>query len=158
MKKTMIMMAMALSVFYFATDVMAGYEAKEKECVAKCEAAAKMIKEDGLAEAICEINDKEGGFAGGDIYVYMMNMDAVMMAHPVVPSLIGKNLSGVVLKDRDGKEHPMMVVNFAKNIGAGWIEYMWTKPGEKKPSPKACYILKVEGTNVLLAAGFYKDK
>ena len=54
----------------------------------------------GAANALCEISKKNGRFMNGSIFVYMMNMDAVMMAHPIVPSLIGKNLSGVVLKDK----------------------------------------------------------
>ena len=139
------------------TEANDDVKAKQKVCMAKCDAAAKMIIEEGMAKAICAINDKNGKFVDGPIFVYMMNMDAVMMAHPIAPSLIGKNLSGVVLKDKQGKEHPMMLVNVAKNKGAGWVRYMWPKPGEKNPSEKTVYILRVEGTNVFVAAGFYAD-
>ncbi len=131
--------------------------ALREETRAKCEAAAAMIGERGMAAALCEINKKDGSFANGGTFVYMMNMDAVMMAHPMVPSLIGKNLSEVVLKDKNGKEHPMMLVNFARNKGAGWVSYMWPKPGEKTLSEKICYILKVAETNVFVASGFYKN-
>jgi signal transduction histidine kinase len=79
------------------------------------------------------------------------------MAHPLVPSLIGNNLSGLVLKDRHGREQPMMLVNFVKNHGAGWLSYMWPKPGAKEPSEKMCYLLKVPDTNVFLVAGFCMD-
>ena len=129
----------------------------KNECQATCMAAAEMVKTQGIAAAMCEINNRSGQFVKGDIYVYMMNMDAVMMAHPMVPTLIGKNLSGMVLKDIHGKEQPMMLVNFAKDRGAGWISYMWPKPGTKKAVEKMCYILKVPDTNVFVVAGFFVE-
>jgi len=157
MQNLRILLWVGLLVFSFAGSPSADTDALKKECLSKCEAASAMIKTQGIAKAICEINDKTGQFVNGEICVYMMNMDAVMMAHPLVPSLIGINLSGSVLKDKHGKEHPMMLVNFVKNQGAGWLSYMWPKPGAKKPSEKMCYLLKVPDTNVFLVAGFYKD-
>lgn len=157
MQKSRILLWIGLLVCMLAANAAADIEANKKECQAKCEAAAEMIKTQGMAAAICEINQKTGQFVNGEIFVYMMNMDAVMMAHPMAPALIGKNLTGVVLKDKDGKEHPMMLVNFAKNPGAGWLSYMWPKPGTQIPVEKMCYILKVPDTNVFLVAGFYKE-
>ncbi len=157
MKRIAIIFCVLWLAIGFIDIANANYKANQETCVAMCNAAAKMILEDGMANALCEISNKNGRFVRGSIFVYMMNMDAVMMAHPIVPSLIGKNLSGVVLKDKKGKEHPMMLVNVAKNKGAGWVRYMWPKPGENEPSEKTVYILKVEGTNVFLAACFYAD-
>lgn len=157
MQKMRILLWAGLLVGMLFIKAEADIEANKRECQAKCEAAAEMIKTQGLAPAICEINRKTGRFVNGQIFVYMMNMDAVMMAHPMVPDLIGKNLSGVVLKDKAGKSHPMMLVNLAKNNGAGWVSYMWPKPGTQTPAEKMCFVLKVPDTNVFLVAGFYKD-
>jgi len=157
MQNLRILLWVGLLVFSFTGSPRADVDTFKKDCISKCEAAAAMIKTQGMAEAVCEINNKTGQFVKGEIYVYMMNMDAVMMAHPMVPSLIGKNLSGLVLKDKHGKEHPMMLVNFIKNQGSGWLSYMWPKPGAEKPSEKMCYLLKVPDTNVFLVAGFYMD-
>lgn len=157
MQTLRILIWVGLLVISFAGSVRADVDTFKKECQSKCQAAAAMIKAQGIATAICEINNPTGRFANGEIYVYMMNMDAVMMAHPVVPSLIGKNLSSLVLKDKYGKEQPMMLVNFVKKQDSGWLSYMWPKPGEEKPSEKLCYLLKVPDSNVFLVAGFYRD-
>ena len=47
-------------------------------------------------------------------------------------------------------------INVAKGKGAGWVDYMWPKPGEKKPSLKTTYVYKVPGESVIMAAGIYK--
>jgi signal transduction histidine kinase len=49
-------------------------------------------------------------------------------------------------------------VDFVKNRRAGWLSYLWPKPGAEKPSEKICYLLKVPDTNVFLVAGFYINK
>ncbi len=157
MQTLRILIWVGLLVFSFAGSPLADIDTLKKECKSKCEAAAAMINTRGMAEAVCEINNPTGQFVNGEIYVYMMNMDAVMMAHPLAPSLIGKNLSGLVLKDIHGQEQPMMLVNFVKKQGAGWLSYMWPKPGASKPSEKICYLLKVPDTNVFLVAGFYRN-
>ncbi len=121
------------------------------ECITKCEAAAKAMKED-LKGALAEINKKDGKFVKGSVYVFAMN-GGVCAAHPMKPSLIGKDLSG--LKDKAGKEFFKEFAEIAKSKGSGWVDYQWPKPGEKDPSPKSSYILKVDD-NYYVGAGYYK--
>lgn len=147
----------ALLVCMLANSLSADIDSSKAECQAKCRAAAELIQTGGMAEAVCEISKRRGRFVNGEIFVYMMNMDGVMLAHPMVPALIGENLSGVVLKDRQGRPQPMMLVNFAKSHDSGWLSYLWPRPGTDKPSEKMCYVLKVPGTNVFLVSGFYPE-
>ncbi len=121
------------------------------ECIAKCEAAAKAMKDD-FTGALCEINKKDGKFVKGSVYVFAMR-GGVMVAHPMKPVLIGRDLSG--LKDKDGKEFFKEFTEVAKSKGSGWVDYQWPKPGEKDPSPKTSYILKVDD-NYFVGAGYYK--
>jgi len=153
MKKFAIITLAALFAFVMAGNVFADEGALKKECVDKCEAAAKMIKEKGLDAAKAEINKKDGPFVSANTYVFLQKMDGTMDAHPFKPSLIGKNLTD--LKDSSGKEFFKEFIKVAKEAGTGWIEYMWPKPGEEKPSPKNSYVLKIDD-NMFVGAGYYK--
>jgi signal transduction histidine kinase len=83
-----------------------------------------------------------------------MDMEGKMVAHPMSPNLIGKNL--IDMKDKSGKPFFKEFVEVAKDKGEGWVEYMWPKPGEEAPSEKISYIYKVPGKDLMVGAGVYK--
>ncbi|MCP4398886.1 MAG: sodium:calcium antiporter [bacterium] len=145
---------------FLASGALADVEADKKECLIKTEAAADMMQNEGFLAALAEINRPEGKFVKGEIYVFVLTLDGVVIAHPVSPYLIGKNLIG--LKDSVGKEFVKELVDVAKHKGAGWVAYMWPKPGEDEPSEKVSYVVKVDvmfGERVehyVVAAGIYK--
>jgi len=111
MKKAMILGLAAVFALCVIGNVFAQSDA-EKECVAKCTEAAGMITKDGQDAAVAEINKKDGKFVKGDIYVFLMDMSGVMLAHPMSPNLIGKNL--LELKDKEGKEFFKEFIALAK--------------------------------------------
>jgi signal transduction histidine kinase len=45
----------------------------------------------------------------------------------------------------------------AKTKGAGWVDYMWPKPGEKTPSLKVSYVklVKVDGEDIVVGCGVW---
>jgi methyl-accepting chemotaxis protein len=47
-------------------------------------------------------------------------------------------------------------VEVAKSKGEGWVDYMWTNPGDPKPRKKITYIYRVPGKNALVGAGIYE--
>lgn len=156
MKKTL-MMIMLISSFVISTALTAAATdtATQDECVAKTKQAADMVKEKGLQAVLDMIMDKNGPFVWKDSYIFCIDMNKkANIAHPIKPKLIGKNLMHV--KDVDGKLFFAEFINVAKSKGSGWVEYMWPKPGEKKPSLKATYVYKVPDESVLMAAGIYK--
>jgi len=138
---------------WLAGNALADIEASKKECIAKCEAAAKLVNEKGIDAAVAEINKKDGEFVSDVTYVFIQKMDGTMIGHPMKASLVGKNL--IELKDSEGKEFFKDMINVAKESGSGWVDYMWPKPGEEKPSPKTSYVLKVND-EVFVGAGVYK--
>ena len=159
MKKAIIILSVMALIFGFGGKAFTeSFEEQKQDIEALVKSAAETIHQKGIVDAMYEISKKDGRFCTKNSYVYMMNMDAVVMAHPYLHDLIGKNLSSWVLKDKDGNDRPMMLVNLAKQKGSGWTSYLWPKPGEKNPSEKFCYILKVDDTNVFLAAGFYPEQ
>ncbi len=51
------------------------------------------------------------------------------------------------------------MLNVVQTKGSGWVDYMFPKPGETKPSQKWSYVTKVvvDGTPGVLGAGFYPE-
>ncbi len=89
-----------------------------------------------------------------DTYVFALDIDKhTVLAHPFKPGLKGKVLIGI--KDVKGKMFFAEMCKMAKTNKEGWVEYMWPRPGEKKPSPKKTYIYRVPSTSVAMAAGIY---
>ncbi|MGA6994037.1 MAG: cache domain-containing protein, partial [Candidatus Deferrimicrobiaceae bacterium] len=69
-----------------------------------------------------------------------------------------KNLMGSMDKAEKGKEKLLFkeFVDLAKSKGGGWVDYMWPKPGEEKPSKKISYIYRVPGKELFVGAGIYE--
>jgi hypothetical protein len=138
----------------FATLVWAESATKE-EVVAKCEAAAQMVLDKGVETASQAIGDKQGPFVWKDTYVFLMDLDGKMIAHPIKPELTQRDTL-VEVKDTDGKPLFVEFIQVAGDKGSGWVDYMWPKPGEETPSVKSSYIYRVKGTPFFVGAGIYK--
>ena len=142
-----------LSVFCMGLSI-AQEKATKEECMAKCKEAAALIKEAGVDAAVAKIQDAKGPFVWKDSYVFVMDMDTKMLAHPITPTLVGKTLAG--LKDVNGKIFGSEFVAVANSTGEGWVDYMWPKPGEKTPSKKLTYVYRVPGQQIIVGAGIYE--
>ncbi len=157
MKKFAIITLVALFGFCMAVNAFAEGAATKDEVVVKCKEAADMVKKDKAA-GIAEIAKKDGMFVWKDTYVFIMDFNGKMLAHPMSPGLIEKEtMFGVPDKNAAA---PKMIfdefVKVAKEKGEGWVEYMWPKPGEEAPSVKDTYVFKVPGADMLVGAGIYK--
>ena len=129
--------------------------ATKEEVVAKCEAAALLIQDKGIEAGTQAIGNKEGEFVWKDTYVFLMDLDGKMLAHPIKPALTEQD-NVLQVADTDGKPLFVEFVQVAGGEGKGWVDYMWPKPGEEKPSAKTTYIYRVTGTPYFVGAGIYK--
>jgi signal transduction histidine kinase len=154
MKKAASILACFGFLFMFCVCASVAQEkATKEECIAKCKEAAALIKQIGLEAALAKVQDSKGPFVWKDSYVYVFDMDNKMLANPAVPGLIGKSSLG--MKDANGKMFTNEMMEVA-NKGEGWVQYMWPKPGEKAPSSKVAYVLRVPGENAVVCAGIYE--
>jgi signal transduction histidine kinase len=92
-------------------------------------------------------------FAG--TYIWIHDMEGIMRMHPIKYKLNGKQL--LTFKDKKGKLFFAEMNRVAKANGAGWVDYMWPKPGEKAPSLKVSYVqaCKVGADTFVLGSGVY---
>ena len=155
--QNLVMIAIAMVFSFVLTSQVFAASSTKDECIEQCQAAAKMLLENQNA-AVAEIGNKSGKFVWKDTYVFLMDLNGKMLAHPMKPALTEKEtLLGVPDKNKD---KPKLLfdefVQLAKDKGEGWVAYMWPKPGEEAPSQKDTYIYRVPGTEMFVAAGTYK--
>ena len=82
-------------------------------------------------------------------------MEPVMLMHPAVPALEGKNFGG--LKDKNGKPFIAEMVEAVRRDGRAYVEYWWPKAGEEAPSPKLSFARRYEAWDWLVNTGVYID-
>ena len=120
------------------------------------DAAAKLVKKQGR-QAFATLRDGAGPFRYQDIYVFVHDQNGTELVNPGSPDIEGTNL--IDLKDVNGKFITRGTLKMLETKEAGWIDYMWPKPGESRPSKKLSYIRKVPvGDETLyVGAGVYLD-
>jgi signal transduction histidine kinase len=115
-----------------------------------------LIEQKGPA-AFAQIRDKISPFLFMDTYVFVDSPDGVEVVNGAFPSIEGRNLMDY--KDSTGKYLVREYINLALAKGAGWVEYLWPKPGQKDPSKKQTYVRKViYGDKIfIVGSGAYLD-
>lgn len=158
MKKSVMALVVLGMVLVFAGSAFAAGATKE-ECVTKTKEAAEMVNAKGLDATIAEINKKDGKFVWKDSYVFLVDFDGKVLAHPMSPGLIGKNVIDMKDKSADPAKAKHLFQEFtavAKDPGAGWVDYMWANPGDPGPRKKISHIYRVPGKNIYAGAGIWE--
>ena len=157
-----IALATSLGAFFGAT-VLAGSAVRE-ECVTVCKDAAKFMNEKGFYPTVFEINKKEGKFVTKNTYVFLIDFEGHLLAHPYNSQYIGMDMTGN--KDSNGKLFVQEYIEIAKTKGEGWTEYMYPTPeelqkttpfAEKRKSKKISYVYRVPGKDLIMIAGFFEE-
>jgi methyl-accepting chemotaxis protein len=104
------------------------------------------------AQAIAQLkgmryNEKE--------YFWINDMHPTMVMHPTKPELDGKDLTATT--DPTGKA---LFVEFVKAVaqnGAGFVDYLWPRPGSDQPVPKISYVKAYQPWGWVVGSGVYID-
>ena len=116
------------------------------------EQAVAYLEANGKENALKEFSKPDGMFVKGELYIFACNLQAVMMAHPLNPSMIGK--SQFLAWDSKGKLFMQEIVDLAKTKGLGFVDYTWLNPVTKQEEPKTTYIQKAG--DLIICCGAYK--
>ncbi|WP_285907730.1 methyl-accepting chemotaxis protein [Pseudodesulfovibrio pelocollis] len=84
----------------------------------------------------------------GDNYVWVNDLDSVMLAHP---TLMGRDASD--LRDSHGAYVIRDMAEVARRDGEGMTVYWWARPGETEPKLKISYVRLVSGTDWVVGTG-----
>ncbi len=91
----------------------------------------------------------------GREYLWVNDLHPRMVMHPTRPELDGKDLSQEA--DPHGK---LLFIEFVKTVrrsGAGYVDYLWPKPGATEPVPKISYVKLFEPWGWVVGSGLYLD-
>ncbi|MCV6590953.1 MAG: methyl-accepting chemotaxis protein [Marinobacterium sp.] len=91
----------------------------------------------------------------GDNYIFIGNLQGVVVEHPITPSLNGKNLRNS--KDASGFLFFQALVDMARAEGKGVVPYHWARPGSKEPVAKISYVQRFSPWNWIIVTGVYVD-
>jgi methyl-accepting chemotaxis protein len=91
----------------------------------------------------------------GKEYFWINDMQPRMVMHTTKPELDGKDLSNI--KDPTGKPLFVEFVRMVREHGAGFVNYMWPKPGEKDPIDKISYVKGFAPWGWVIGSGIYID-
>jgi signal transduction histidine kinase len=116
--------------------------------------AVGQIEKHGVA-AFKLLHDPTGPFIAKDTYVFVFDMDGTNLVLPAFPNLQGRNLTD--LKDTHGKQMIREMLTLVQTRDAGWVDYMWPKPGESVSTQKSTYVTRAKLGDqwVLVGCGVY---
>lgn len=120
--------------------------------VALVKKAVAYYKVNGAEKLIEEASNPKGAFVNGAFYVFVMDKEGVMLAHPINPSLIGQPQIGAT--DVDGKFMTKEMLEVAKTKGSGWVDYRFKNPKTNEIAPKSSYVEMAD--ELMLGCGVYR--
>jgi len=119
---------------------------------AMVEEAVAFFNANGKQKTLTEINTPKGKWVKGELYVFAYDLNGVVVAHPINPKLIGKNLIDV--PDAAGKTFRKDIAEVAKTKGTGWVDYKYKNPSTNKIEDKSTFLMKAG--DVIICCGTYK--
>ena len=115
-------------------------------------ASGKLPEAEAKQQALAAINSLR---YSNNEYFWVNDMQRIVLMHPIKPELIGKDMSD--LKDPNGVLLYAEFVKVVKANGAGFVAYMWSKPGMDKAVPKVSYVKGFAPWGWVIGSGVYVD-
>jgi len=88
-------------------------------------------------------------------YFWINDLNNTMIMHPITPALDGTNLAQI--KDANGKHLFVEFNNMVSANGAGFVNYLWPKPGFGDAVPKISYVKGSQTWHWVIGSGIYVD-
>lgn len=125
----------------------------------KAEAMVKegiaFMKANGKEAFIAEVQKASGKFhakPGNPLYLFVYDLNGVVLAHGSEANLLGVNRLNV--KDPDGKQYVKENIAVAQKKGGGWSDYKRMHPETRKIEEKTSFCLAEGG--IVVGCGIYK--
>ena len=99
------------------------------------EASGTMTRESAQQAAADAVRDLR---YDGTEYFWINDTTPTVVMHPIKAELEGQDVS--MLEDADGTRLFVEFVDVVEADGAGFVDYLWPKPGEEDAQPKVCLL------------------
>jgi len=118
--------------------------------------AAALVDQRGQA-AFDEFRKRDSEWWQGNTYLFAYDDHLNVLLNPAFPKREGTNPHGE--KDANGKMFHDEFLKVVQVKGAGWVDYMFPKPGRTQPSQKWSYVkgFKREDLTGIIGAGFFPE-
>jgi methyl-accepting chemotaxis protein len=116
--------------------------------------AITLYENAGIETLLTEIADSRGRFVSDARYIFALDLNGTMAAHPIDPALTGRNLMD--LTDSEGKAFIRKIVDTAKTSGYGFTDYKWPSPASDDELHKTVFFELVDC--IILCSGFYSSQ
>ena len=126
-----------------------------EEAIAMVKRVQDSVRAKGLKATLAAITAQEPQFKDRDLYAFVIAFDGVLVAHGVLPVLVGKDVSD--LRDMDNNPFIRRFIEVAKSGQPGWVDYKWPNPSNNTIAQKSSYIEKV-GKDFFVGVGVYKGE
>jgi methyl-accepting chemotaxis protein len=150
------------SIEYYTQQAYKNKELTLKNYVSMATKSVQTIYDDYKNGEISEADAKKLAMStvrkfrfGIDGYFWINDTSYNMLMHPISQKLDGSNVARI--KDTNGKEFFVELVEKVKKDGSALIEYYWNKPGFDKPQPKYSYGELFEPWGWIICTGSYLD-
>jgi methyl-accepting chemotaxis protein len=116
------------------------------------EASGELTREEAQARAIEAVRPMR---YEADGYFFILDMNNVMVMHPIKPALEGSDLSQI--QDPTGKFLFTEFINVVRADGEGYVDYYWPKPGAEEPVLKYSHVEGFAPWGWIVGNGVYGD-
>ena len=119
--------------------------------------AAALVEQRGRAAAFAEFRKRDSEWWFGNTYLFAYDDYLHVLLNPAFPKREGTNPQGE--KDANGKMFHDAFLKTVQTKGAGWVDYIFPKPGQTQPSHKWSYVkgFKADGMTGVIGAGFFPE-
>ena len=114
--------------------------------------AVLYYKMHGKEKSLAEFSNPKGLYREDEIYIFVITLDGVVIAHGADDNLIGRDF--MKISDGNGIGYFQEVVEMANSKGSGVVEYWWINPSTKHNEPKSLYFEKVD--DIIICSGVYQ--
>ena len=95
--------------------------------MAMVDVAVAHVESDGIMEVITAVSTGDSRYLDGDLYLFVLAENGMVLGHPVRPDLVGASSSEVL--DENGDEFLAdMAATAMENPNGVWFDYRWTTP------------------------------
>ncbi|HEU5293886.1 MAG TPA: cache domain-containing protein, partial [Burkholderiaceae bacterium] len=96
--------------------------------------AAAMVESQGKEAAFARFRTPDSEWWAGNTYLFAYDDNLNVLLNPAFPKREGTNVHGQT--DANGKPMHDEFLKVVRTHCAGWVDYVFPKPGESKPSRK----------------------
>ena len=108
-------------------------------------------KANGEQKTFAEINNPNGQFRRGELYIFVYDSNGLVVAHGADLKNIGKDVMSQ--QDDNGKFFGREIMQIGES--GGEVDYVWPNPLTGKVQKKTTYIILVDGLR--FGCGIYKE-